>query len=186
MIRNRLGATFPLGAIIFGYLLILIALLIAIVSGYSLVDLFTGTLQFSSGTFVACLVLFLVGIALAWTHDGVFIDVVNQRVKVYTAILGIGLGEWKDLDKYPYLCILPYKKNKPMLLPAIFILFEPAGPDIVHDVYLVSANHYYRIMIKTFKEKERAIQYAKNIEAKIFKDFVKYNPGKLTHVKYIS
>lgn len=182
MIRNRLGKTFHFGAILVGYVLLLFSLWITLECGYSLVNTFTKTMDYSLVSFVSFVALFVAGAVLASTSDGIIIDALNNKVKVYTSIFGLGLGGWSDLNMYPCLCVFGYetlwavKDNDPS---------KPAYKK-KYDLCLMSAKHYRRILVKNFKEKEDAIAYAQKLESLLSKDFVKYNPGKLKHVKYNS
>ncbi len=116
-------------------------------------------------------------------REGVIIDPRQQRLKSYWGLLGLKFGEWKSIEKYPYLVVLrsegKYDEDE-----FTEISSGISGQKVIHfDLYLMSANHLRRIMISSYEQKQEALEAARILSEDLGLEFVKYNPGQTVHQK---
>lgn len=124
-------------------------------------------------------IILAIGLVLAFWKMGVQIDPVKKQIRRYDGFLGIRIGKWESLDKYPYLSVLRKKKRHTMMEE--LTIAELEYDSVEFEVYLLSRNHLRRIMVYTNQVHKKSLEKVRDLSTELDLPFVKYNPGKLTH-----
>ncbi len=154
-IHNFLGFVFPVPVLIGGYILLILGI------GYLI-----------SGNPVGILIA-LAGAFVSFTFTGVQIDIKNQTFRQYISYFGLKTGKFKDLQRYPFICI--FKSNK---VQQTYSRSNRAASsnETSYDIYLLNQTHKEKIMIDSKSEHEHAVQTARELANAIGIQVVQYNP----------
>ncbi len=120
------------------------------------------------------LLVALVGVRLAFTYNGVQIDVVKKRYRVYTAYAYfLKQGKWKSLESMQFVSVLGTNAG--------FEGFSRGGAytkltEKVWDVMLLSENHRVKWYVCRQKSEEHAWAEAGHIAGILDKKTAKYAP----------
>lgn len=117
--------------------------------------------------------LILISAYIISNTTGLEIDQVNQAVREYTSYFGIKMGEWKNLDDYPYVSVLKgssgYKAySRGQLTTTV--------KDKSYDAYLLSKSHRSRLLVKSFQQEDKAQQAVDSLRAAMTIEQVEYKP----------
>lgn len=119
----------------------------------------------------------------AFLREGIIVSPPLNQVKSYWGVFGLKFGKWQSLSKYKYLVILrsqtKYSSTGGVRVP----LPEMSRTEVSYDLYIMSANHLKRIMLTTFTDQKDALEMARDLSEDLSLEFVKYNPGKIVHLK---
>ncbi|MEL6592643.1 MAG: hypothetical protein AAFQ87_01940 [Bacteroidota bacterium] len=126
----------------------------------------------------------LMGFVLGVLREGVSLDPANGQFRSYWSALGIKMGSWKPLDKYPYLVLLR-SKTKFSSGPLVrgVPLPDTSFSQVTFDLYLMSRNHLKRELITISTDQEKAKEMARDLAEDLGVEFVAYNPGQIVHQK---
>lgn len=119
-------------------------------------------------------ILSIVGIGLIFTRMGVLIDKENDRLKEYTQIYWLKTGKWKPLKNYPYLTVLEITERSSMFSQSNV---ESSSREMVFRITLLNHNHYEKILLKQFKNKEKAHIEVLRIANELNVEKTIYSPG---------
>lgn len=90
-------------------------------------------------------------------------------------MFGIKSGKWESSLLLPDLCVLKIGKTQSVANSRT----GGIGTDMdvsKNEVYLLSANHRKKILIKTCDSKAKAVAFAEDLAQKMGKNFVEFNP----------
>jgi hypothetical protein len=156
IISNRIRFFFPLPIIAVG----IIAVIGGIVSAFSIPIMGIG--------------MVIVGGFLCGSTYGSQIDFQNKKYREYTSYYGIKTGEWKSLDKLPYISILGSRSG--------FTVYSQSNRsttdmDDYFDVCLLSNNHRIKFVVQKYESKDQATQLAETFAVKLDIPITKYSPA---------
>ncbi|MDX2361944.1 MAG: hypothetical protein QNK23_14130 [Crocinitomicaceae bacterium] len=156
MIQHRLGFSFAVPIVIVGVVITLAGILAAIESP------------------ILGIVLVLVG-PFFWSGlYGTQIDKSNNRFREYGSMYGVKSGQWKPLDKMPYLTVLKGKSGMTVYSRS------NRSTSIIDDRYevcLLNQSHRTRTTVKKFETKQEAMNYCTTLADDLNKEVVMYNPA---------
>ena len=155
--RRFLDHEFPIGAVAIGYVLILLAIIVAI--------LFQ--------TFVFPLIMIAIGIYLSLSHVGILLDIENRKFKYYKSKFGIKEGDWKLFKHYPYLGLLTINQKQTTFS---FTNAQNTTKFIVYRVCLLNEKHTEKIILKESLSKKVAENYLDNLAKELSLEKAVYSP----------
>lgn len=154
--RISQGNYFPKAAVIGGVILIAFGILGSLENAY------------------ASIPFLLIGIYLSFTYGGIEIDNTKKRFRDYALYFGIPIGsKWKDLDKYPDLCVLKTRESSTTYSRTNNSV---SYKESYYDVFMLTNNHRAKIFLKRFDTKEEAFKKARELESILTKELKVYNP----------
>lgn len=137
---------------------------------FSLLVIATGGI----GIFIGPVFLFIAGFALT-SRQGVQISYQGAYLKEYNSVFGLRNGKWISTHGLPDICVL--KLGMKQTLGQYYSGTPTLERDVsINEVYLMSANHRKRILVKKCKNKAEAVKFAEGLAAKMKKNFVPFNP----------
>ncbi|MDA7803118.1 hypothetical protein N8987_00895 [Crocinitomix sp.] len=110
---------------------------------------------------------------------GTEISLANNYVRQYSTSFGIKKGKWVATTLLPDITVLKMGKSLSFNHAFIGITEGPGSVKIdkdVYEVYLLSANHRKRILIKESQSYNEAYLIATDITEKMGKNLVQFNP----------
>lgn len=120
------------------------------------------------------LLIGLSAIYLAFSINGLEIDVQQGKYRHYHAVLGTKIGKWMPLTPYTAIIILYRKGRKQMISPSL--AFSHGFQDKKYDVFLTNPAHRKRLFLKTFDDKNSAREFAHEMEKSTHRPVEVYNP----------
>lgn len=105
---------------------------------------------------------------------GTEISLSNNYVRAYTRSFGIKRGKWVPTVLLPDMTVL--KMGKAMGMNQVFGPGEVKIESTVYEVYLLSANHRKRILLKETTDGKEAFIVAQELSEKMGKNLVAFNP----------
>ena len=155
IISNRIGFSFAMPLVIVGFVMIL-----------------GGILSITENIYIGIGMAILGGF-ISFSDYGTQIDKTVNKYREYSSFYWIKRGEWKSLEKYPFLCVLPSRTGM-----TIYSRTNKSTTNIddSFDICLLSANHRGKIVIQKLTTKDEAIVYAETLSSEINIPVVKYNP----------
>ena len=104
---------------------------------------------------------------------GTQIDKSINKYREYSSLYGVKRGEWKSLDKYPFLSVLPSRTGM-----KIYSRTNQSTTNIddSFDICFLSENHRGKIVIQKLSTKDEAIAYAEALSDDLNIPLTKYNP----------
>lgn len=112
--------------------------------------------------------------ALTAKH-GTEISYSNNYIREYSVSFGFKTGKWIPTIMLPDITVLKLGKK------AGVASFRTGGIALerdasVNEVYLLSANHRKRILVKVCQSQKEGVEFAKELAQKMGKNFVAFNP----------
>ncbi len=126
------------------------------------------------GLFVGPVITLMALFALT-SKFGTEISLANNYIREYGSVFGIKSGKWESSLMLPDLCVLKIGKTQSVANSRT----GGIGTDMdvsKNEVYLLSANHRKKILIKTCDSKAKAVAFAEDLAQKMGKNFVEFNP----------
>lgn len=120
-------------------------------------------------------VIMLAGFYALTSKFGTEISLSNNYIKEYSALLGIKSGKWQSTLMLPDICVIKLGKTRSVANARTGGIGAEVDAS-VNEVYLFSANHRKRILIKTCKSKKEADEFAKDLAQKMGKNYTAFNP----------
>lgn len=119
-----------------------------------------------------------IGTALAgsfiWSGSyGIQIDVEQNKFREYASIFGIKYGEWKSLEKTPFISVVKGRSGMTVYSRSNR---STSVIDDRYEVCLLNNSHRTRIVIQKLEGKSQAMEYANQIASKLGKNVVQFNP----------
>jgi hypothetical protein len=109
-----------------------------------------------------------------WSSSyGIQIDVEQNKFREYASIFGIKYGEWKSLDKTPFISIVKGRSGMTVYSRSNR---STSVVDDRYEVCLLNNSHRARVVIQKFENKNTAMNYANEIASKLDKTVVQFNP----------
>lgn len=105
---------------------------------------------------------------------GTEVSLENKYVRNYTSSYGIKKGKWKSTLMLPDISIL--KMGNSVAFNQIYGPGSVRLDDHVYEIYLLSANHRKRILLKTCASGKNAFIAAEELSLKLEKNLVPFNP----------
>jgi len=106
---------------------------------------------------------------------GTEISLANNYIREYAVVFGIKGGKWQSTLLLPDLCVIKIGKTRSVASARTGGIGAEVDAS-ENEVYLFSANHRKRVLIKTCKSKKQAIDFASELAQKMHKNFVDFNP----------
>jgi hypothetical protein len=131
------------------------------------------------GIFFGVFLLLAAIFALTSKH-GVQISLSNNYIREYSSVFGIKSGKWKSTLGLTDITVIKLGKKIRMgnFLPAV--VATPVGSieidASVNEVYLLTADHRKRILVKVCKSAKEGFEFAKEISSRMGKNLVNFNP----------
>jgi hypothetical protein len=127
-----------------------------------------------AGFFIGPVITLACIYALTSTY-GTEISLSNQHVREYHTAFGIKSGKWVPTSTFPDIAVMRIGKSKGV------VNYRTGGTALevdasANEVYLLSANHRAKILLRTCKSKSEAEKFATEIAEKMNKKFVTFNP----------
>jgi len=119
------------------------------------------------------IVVSFAGLTLGTAWTGVLIDVDAKKLKQYSQWYGIKSGEWKSMEKYPYLSVLKLQVGYTVASRSNRTLDVP---DTAYCVCLLTESHRKKVIIKEADSDSLAEHDAMILSEKLGKELVKYSP----------
>jgi hypothetical protein len=156
MIINEIGKLFPPAVTTVGYVLLILGVL------FTLVNPLLG-----NG-------LVLIGIFVAFAKKGVEIDPDSRRLRNYTGLFNIKIGEWESMEDFSDIAVL----RKRITTTAFSRANRPAttSDDLVHDVCLLDKTHRRKRVIQRLIHEKASIESAIQLAKTLGLTYGAYNP----------
>ena len=123
--------------------------------------------------YVGIIFIFISVIILTLT-TGIEIDKANNKIRVYTTILGCKKGKWEDFDKYTALTIMKLRKSQKQYCCRISVFLNII--DYYYDVALASDNFRKKIVLYSSKKEHLSMQFAQQWSKTINLPIKEYKP----------
>jgi hypothetical protein len=123
---------------------------------------------------VAGVVIVIVGCLLSFTPWGTQLDPEKKLYRTYTSLLGLKTGKWSSLKSYPFIAILSGRTSETIhggRTPASVTISEK-----YYDIYLLSASHRDRLLVKRFKDSEQSKKEIRTFAKQLGVEIVAFNP----------
>lgn len=126
-------------------------------------------------------VIFLASLFAITSTHGVEISLSTNYIREYSSAFGIKSGKWQSTLLLPDICILTIGKTVTMPGGSMAMGTMVGASNIELDatkteVYLMSANHRKRVLIKICKSKREADSFAQELAQKMNKRLAVFNP----------
>lgn len=119
-------------------------------------------------------ILIIISIALISFDQGLQVNIKKRSFRLYRSVFKIHWGEWHDVSYFSDLFILARKGSKSFLSPSL--AQQSSVSMSVFDVFLAKKNHRKRILVKTFRNKDKAISFAEELSNDLNMPLVHYDP----------
>ena len=112
-----------------------------------------GTIALSYGSF-ACLFFYIPGAIGIFSFDGTLIDADQNKVRIFSSILGYKYGRWYNLEDFSF-----------VLVSASSTIGKTGLESIAHLIYLYSKNRdkQSNLLIASYSDREKTIENAHKI-----------------------
>jgi hypothetical protein len=160
MIKLKLEKTVPIHLNALGYIFIIIGLGCFIHLELTLI--FIG------------LISLLLGLFLATAKNGIILDQENNKYKKTVFFLGLELGNWKSLSHFTDISILSFNKGITALSRG---QRATTFSNKVFEVYMLTENHRERIILKRYKQEDKATVSAQDLAYKLGMEFNIFSPS---------
>ncbi|PSG86573.1 hypothetical protein [Aurantibacter aestuarii] len=162
MIKLKLEKLVPIHVNILGYILIFIGF-------YNLKKLFIEIYYLPIS-----LICIIIGMFLSTAKTGIIIDKVNNKFKICIFFIGFEIGYWKPLNRFRKISILTkniglkaYSKGQR----------STTFTNKVFEIYMLTENHRERIILKRYKDKDKATVFAQDIAHQLQMELNVYSPS---------
>ena len=163
VITYNLGHSFPGPVIAVGVLISLIGLLFLTI----LLPMFL-IVFLPLGLFISAIGAFF------WSSKyGFQIDTLTNKFREYGSVYGFKRGEWRSLDKYPFITVLKSR------LGATLYTRNHNSVTLIDDsfeVTLLNATHRVKVVVRKYQGQHAAQKFAEQFSEQYGKALVKYNP----------
>ena len=163
MITYNLGHSFPNPVIAVGILISFIGLLFLTVLLPMFIIVFLPI-----GLFISAIGAFF------WSSTyGFQLDTSTNNFREYGSVYGFKRGEWKSLDKYPFITVLKSRMG------ATLYTRNHSSTTLIEDAYeitLLNSTHRTKVVVQKFEKIETAKFYAEKFASQFDKEIVKFNP----------
>jgi len=125
-------------------------------------------------SWIVTLVVLSIGLRMATTRNGIKLDAIQGKYKVYTAYLFfIKIGKWQSLDNYPHLSVLGTQAGEKT---TSWGGNENTLTERVWDLMLLTPNHRGKLFVKRFQDEAAAWDQADILARALKKECTTYNP----------
>lgn len=117
----------------------------------------------------------LTGIYVNTSTYGTEISLSNNYIRIYSTSFGVKKGKWQSTVLLPDICILKIgrKTSASHIFGAGSVQLEDDG---VYEVYLLTANHRERLLLRETKEGKEAAETGRFLAVKMKKNLTTFNP----------
>lgn len=122
----------------------------------------------------------LAGFFALTSKNGTQVCLSNGYIREYSAVLGLKTGKWQTTAALPDITVMKLGKKRET---AGFIPGLPGMPTVgmemdasVNEVYLLSADHRKRVLLKVCNSAKEGFEFAKDLALKMGKNVVEFNP----------
>lgn len=150
------GFAFPLGALAFGFIML--------VSGFGVA---------AKIPWVGILMMFISGF-ICFTMEGLQVDFEKETIRTYVTYYGFKVGKWESLSDYPYISILSGRKRKTLNSRSGAVSSDSI--DKYYNVYLLGKNHRKKFLIIAHESMKEAQSSLDEYSKRLNKKEVKYEP----------
>ncbi|MFC7357078.1 hypothetical protein ACFQO1_05225 [Jejudonia soesokkakensis] len=119
------------------------------------------------------IILVILGIYLGFSHNGIDIDITNNRFRKFTSHFGIKTGDWKNFKYYPYLSLLTINQKQTTYS---YTNAQNTTKFIVYRIYLLNKKHTEKILIREFRSKSKADKEIAELENELNLKIDVYSP----------
>jgi hypothetical protein len=163
MIKLKLEKIFPINLNIFGYFLIIMGLVF-----FKRLEL---TLNFIGS------ISLILGLFLATAKDGIILNKENNKFKKAIFFLGLEPGSWKSLERFTDISILTGNIGL-----GFYRLITSRNSSAFHskkvfEVYMLSENHRERIILKRYKQEDKAAVFSQDIAHRLGMELTVFSPS---------
>jgi len=155
MINQRIGFSFPIHILLVGGVFIIAGLASLITTPFLGVG------------------LIIAGIFVLSSSYGSQIDTESKKFREYGSMFGVKRGEWKPLEKMPYISVL--KGRTGMRVYSSSNRSTSAINDR-YEVYLLNESHRKKCLIQKFEDTKHARKFAEELASRINVSLVQYSP----------
>ena len=114
------------------------------------------------------------GLFLATAKNGIIIDTENNQFRNTVFFLGLEFGSWKELSKFTDIAILTKNKGITALSRG---QRATTFSNKVFEIYMLTENHRERIILKRYKDEDKATVFAQDIAHQLQMELNVYSPS---------
>lgn len=162
MIKIKLEKTVPIHLNALGLIIILIGLFYLLAVIIDILNL------------LIALPLLILGLFLATAKNGIILDKEKAKYKITVFFLGLEFGKWKAISVFTDIAILSFNKGITALSRG---QRATTFNTKVFEIYMLTKNHRERIILKRYKEEDKANVFAQDIAYKLGMEFNIYSPN---------
>jgi len=123
----------------------------------------------------------LAGIFALTSKHGTQVSFSNNYIREYSVVFGVKSGKWKSTIALPDLTVMKLGRKREVgnFIPSMPGSTLATGFEMdatVNEIYLLTADHRKRVLIKVCKSTKEAFAFAKDLAAKMEKNLVSFNP----------
>ncbi|MBI3133233.1 MAG: hypothetical protein HYZ14_01025 [Bacteroidetes bacterium] len=127
-----------------------------------------------AGFFLGPIILLAALFALT-SKFGTEISLSNNYIKEYSVAFGIRSGKWQSTLMLPDLCVIKLGKTRGVANTYTGGIGTEVDAS-KNEVYLLSANHRKKVLMKVCNSKKEAENFARDLAQKMGKNYVPFNP----------
>jgi len=107
----------------------------------------------------------LLAFHLLTSKKGIEFKIRNQKMRFYSTLCGIRLGDWKSIQKYPYVALIEQRKQQDQgtIGGQIKLAGDTAPFDLIYKVVIISKSEKHRITLVRFEDRKDAIAWLKDL-----------------------
>lgn len=154
-IDNRINKLFPPNIFFWGYVFILLGLIITV-----------------SRPLIG-LGLLILGGFVAFTSTGIQIETKEKKYKEYISYFGLKKGTWNPIDKFKYIAVLSKTLSQTSYSRGQVAM---SIKEKAFDICLLSDDHRLKITMKRLKDEGQSIDEAKKLAELLNITFTTYSP----------
>ncbi|WP_375239760.1 hypothetical protein [Aurantibacter sp.] len=127
-------------------------------------------------TFIG-LILLILGLFLATAKDGIILDKRNNKFKKTIFFLGLRLGKWKSFERFTDIAILTGNIGLGFYRFIASQKTTTFHSNKVFEVYMLTKNHRERIILKRYKQEEKATISAQDLAYELGMELNIFSPS---------
>ncbi len=144
---------------------------LVVILGYLL--LLLGLIALFQSLLTAFVLLFLGGL-FGLSTCGIILDKEDRAFKEYTSYFFVKAGKWQSLDEFPDAAILNLRYSQQANLG--YFHSTNVKLETQTELVLLTSNHRKRVLVKTFKKREKSAEFSKKLCSEMGINLTTYSP----------
>ena len=119
-----------------------------------------------------------IGAYLSFSYLGFEVNDGKTEYREFGYYLGLKIGKWEELKNMPFVTTFHIAQSE--TTGAGRIMVEVTTKEMVYKVFLLSASHRTRALVKQTEIKEEAKETVELLKKELGLEYVKYNPQRIS------